>query len=163
MRTVAKRTILALAAAATLAALTPAPVSAEEPDIPYFEDITGAEVAVKGDYNPVVGHFTDQVFDDILWYGFGSAKESLWTPCPGCEQGRFTKQQLPPNLQVTGYYGPIVGDFAGGKLDDIYWLDRDGSADYLWTNNGSGGFTTKRLDMADGDLVPDRAARLPIG
>lgn len=132
--------------------------SATEPDLPYFTDTTGPSVAVKGDYATLVGHFTDLGLDDIFWYGYGSATESMWSPCPGCGTGPFTKRTLPPALQVNGLYSPIVGDFSGDEHDDIYWFNQDG-ADYLWTSLGDGTFATKRFDMAAGywypTLLPD--------
>ena len=129
------------------------PAAADAPDINYFQDITGPDVAVKGDYIPVVGHFTDLVLDDILWYAPGSGKESLWTPCPGCDKGPFTKKTLPLAQQVTSFFQPIVGDFSGDGLDDIFWWSSTGP-DYLFTNNGSGNFTSRLTQMADGPWNP---------
>ncbi|MCU1369320.1 MAG: hypothetical protein JWO77_514 [Ilumatobacteraceae bacterium] len=148
-----------VAAAGLLGSLAVAvPAGAEEPDVPYFAETRGAAVDAPDGAQPVVGHFTDQVLDDVLWYQQGTGKESLWTPCPGCESGPFTKKQLPAALQVTGYYHAFVGDFAGNGLDDIYWVNQDGG-DYLWTSTGVGGFTSKRFDGPTGEwwptLLPD--------
>jgi hypothetical protein len=147
-------------AVATLAAITTllfvpalAPAGAEGTDLPYFEQITGAGVNQDGTGVPVVGHFTDQVLDDVLWYQAGPKKESLWTPCPGCDE-TFTKKQLPASMQVNGYYQPVVADFAGDGLDDIFWIAAGPAPDYLWTNTGSGTFTSKRRDAPPEDANP---------
>jgi hypothetical protein len=146
-----RRSAAALIAAVLvgLLAVPAGPAGAGSPEAPYFTKITGPEVTQTNDANPIVGNFTDLVLDDILWYSIGSGKETLWTPCPECESGPFTKRQLPLANQVNGYYQPVVGDFAGNGLDDIYWLSYEG-ADYLWTNIGGGTFTSKRFDMAAG-------------
>lgn len=148
-----RRTALATAVAVTalVGALAP-PAGAEEPDIPYFTEVTGSAVAVNGDVEPIVGHFTDQTFDDIIWYARGPAKDKQWTPCPGCPAGQFTKADLVP--QVSGTYTPLVGNFSGDSLDDIFWWNERGGHDYLWTNNGSGAFSSRVLDMADGRWDP---------
>lgn len=147
----------ALAPLAALAALLvlppPATAGAGAPDQPYFAETTGGALDQDADANPIVGHFTDQVFDDILWYQAGSGREALWTPCPDCAEP-FTKRQLSAANQVTGTYEPIVGDFSGDRLDDIYWVSSSAAADYLWTNSGAGTFTTRRFDAPTGELAP---------
>lgn len=151
MRRSATAVLVAVAALVGSVALA-APAGAEEPDIPYFSEYSGGEFVQPENARPVVGHFTDQVFDDILWYQYGSAKETLWTPCPDCAKP-FTKKQLPAALQVSGTYEPVVGDFSGDPLDDIYWVSLVG-ADYLWTNIGAGSFTSKRFDGPAGEWYP---------
>jgi len=150
-----RRAVAGLVAAAALAGslALARPAGAEEPDIPYFTETKSAAVAWPDNALPIVGHFTDQVFDDILWYRQGPTKETIWTPCPGCGTGPFTKKQLPAGLQVSGYYQAYVGDFSGDALDDIYWVSQTGG-DYLWTNIGSGSFTSKRFDGPDGEWFP---------
>jgi hypothetical protein len=145
--------VAAIAVLGLLAGVGPTPSAAA--DAPYFTEITGADVAPPNDRStPIVGHFTDQVLDDLLWYEGGPTKEVLWTPCPGCEDGPFTKKQLPLANQIGGYYDPVVGDFAGNGLDDIYWLSRSSAADYLWTSTGAGSFSVRRFDAPDGEVYP---------
>lgn len=116
---------------------------------PYFSDTTGAKVAVKGQYTPIVGRFTRLDLDDIIWYsgayepGAPDLTESRWSPCPGCAGGPFTKTTL--KTQVHRWYTPVVGDFAGDPHDDIFWFSWDAS--YLWTNDGAGSFTSKPLSL----------------
>lgn len=152
--------LIAVAAISALLVLpAPAPVGAGSAETPYFTEITGAGIDQDSQASSVVGHFTGPALDDILWYQSGAAKESMWTPCPGCDQP-FTKRQLPASQQVTGFYQPLVADFAGDGLDDIYWVNNDPSSpDYLWTNTGSGTFTSKRRDappeQANPLVLPD--------
>ena len=147
--------LVAAAALVGLLATSVAPAAAAPPpDTPYFTEITGASIAPPNTGTPIVGHFTDQVMDDLLWYEPGPTKELLWTPCPGCDGGPFTKKQLPLANQIGGYYEPVVGDFAGNGLDDIYWLSRSSTADYLWTSTGAGSFSVRRFDAPDGEVYP---------
>ena len=148
-------TLVAVTALVGLLAAPARPAGAEEPDIPYFTETTGADVEPPNRLaNPVVGHFTDLVLDDIFWYAAGATKESIWTPCPDCESGPFTKRQPPLANQVAGAYLPTVGDFSGNGLDDIYWLSQSPGADYLWTATGSGAFSVRRFDAPTGDVYP---------
>jgi len=135
---------VAIALLAGIVAL--APPAQAEPDIAWFDEIAGASINVDGTYIPIVGHFTDLLLDDIIWYAPGTATDHRWTPCPGCPMGRFTKSVLQP--QVNGSYQPVVGDFAGDGKDDVFWSGP--GADHLWTNNGSGGFTSRRIDVGGG-------------
>lgn len=152
MRRLALVALVTVAAAVALPTGTPA--GAEEPDVPFFTVTTGGTLNQDAtNARPVVGHFTDQVFDDILWYQPGAAKESLWTPCPDCAQP-FTKKQLPAALQVSGTYQPIVADFAGDGLDDIYWISAGPAHDYLWTNTGAGTFTSRERDQPPEESNP---------
>ncbi len=155
LRRTALSTLVAATALLGSVAVSSTPASAEEPDLPYFTETTGPDVEAPSDRaNPVVGHFTDQVLDDIFWYTPGAAKEQLWTPCPECGGGPFTKKQLPLANQIGGYYQPVVGDFSGNGLDDIYWLSGSPAADYLWTATGAGSFTVRRFDAPGGELYP---------
>lgn len=143
------RSVAAMAAAllGLVALLAPTSAAADgEPDLPYYTDITASTLDVAGQYTPIVGHFTTTELDDIIWYSPGKGLDNRWTPCTHCTTRRFTKTQLVP--QVNGAYQPIVGDFAGDDLDDIYWRNPlDGGHGSLWTNDGAGGFTRRQLDI----------------
>lgn len=62
--------------------------------------------SVGGYYQPVVGDFDGNGYDDIVWYGFGSEPDHLW------EYSSFTAVTSSP-LAVNGNYLPMAGDFTG--------------------------------------------------
>lgn len=137
------------------------PESTPPPPAPYFTDLTGAQVSVKGSYTPIVGRFTRLDLDDIIWYApawLGSSGiDRRWTPCVGCPGGPFTKSDLAH--QIHGDYEPVVGDFAGDGHDDIIWIGYNAGS-FLWTNDGDGGFISSALNTS-GASTEDLAATLP--
>ena len=146
-----------MAAAALVGALA-LPAGAEEPDIPYFTEVTGSAVAVSGTYTPVVGPLHRRlVRRHHLVRPRLAAPTGSGPRAPGCESGQFTKDVLDP--QVNGEYSAIVGNFSGDSLDDIFWWSGHGK-DYLWTNNGSGAFTSRPAQHGGGRLGADRDHRL---
>jgi hypothetical protein len=46
-----------------------------------------------------------------------------------------------PGVQVSGTFTPVVGNFAGGAGDDIFWYAPGPAPDHLWTSTGRGTFT----------------------
>lgn len=65
-------------------------------------------------------------------------------------------------VQVGGTYTPIVGNFAGGRADDIFWYAPGSTPDYLWISSTTrGSFTKVRKDVSGtyrplvGDFVGD--------
>ena len=52
-------------------------------------------------------------------------------------------------VQVGGTYTPIVGNFAGGRADDIFWYAPGSTPDYLWISSTTrGSFTKVRKDVS---------------
>ena len=157
--------VWALAGMVPFLALAPAGPASARPGspagsspAPYFAVTDLAPEGLPGDREHLVGEFTQPGLDDIIWYGTGKITELRWSPCVGCPGGPFTETVLPQ--QVSGTYRPLVGDFAGDGLDDIFWwapqdlTGSDRSMDYLWTNDGSGHFTATPVDMAAGGWNP---------
>lgn len=62
-------------------------------------------------------------------------------------------QEATAGLSVSGTYDPVVGNFAGGAQDDIWWHAVGTGTDSLWTSNGDATFTKRTLSMD----VPDGA------
>jgi hypothetical protein len=146
-------TLTSAAIALLVGAIAWMPNPAGAAPAPYFEERTDLSITVNGTFVPVVGNFTSTEHDDIIWYAEGAATDYRWTPCVGCEAGPFTSARLEP--QVSGRYEPIVGDFGGDDLDDVYWWSGTlGGADHLWINDGDGTFTSRPLDMANGPWTP---------
>lgn len=119
------RLVAAIAAAATLVPATPAAADSWAPD-------ASAQVRVTGTYRPIVGNFSGDPRDDILWYAPGSGAESLWIGTGDASQP-FLKQSAPP---VNGTYTPLVGNFSGDAGDEILWYAPGSAPDVLWNNPG---------------------------
>lgn len=83
----------------------------------WFSD-SNANIQVSGQYTPLVGDFNANGSTDILWYGPGSAPDTLWS---------FNKQSstfVVTKPAINGNYKPFVGDFTsndGQGTDDIFW------------------------------------------
>jgi hypothetical protein len=69
-------------------------------------------------------------YDDIFWYGTGSAPDSVWFFGPDAVEGVTTS--------VTGTYTPVPGDFDGNGYDDILWYGPGSATDALWKNGRNG-------------------------
>jgi hypothetical protein len=96
---------------------------------------------VSGTYSPVVGDFGGDGYDDILWYGRGTAADSLWK---GSAAGTFTVVQT----RIDGTYTPIGGDFDGDGRGDILWYGLGTAADAMWFGVAGGGFEPGAVDVS---------------
>ena len=71
-----------------------------------------------------------ELISPLRWYVNGSLVDS--TDRTGC------LDPVPPTTlnrlatSVSGTYQPLVGDFSGDGLDDVFWYAPGGAADYLW-------------------------------
>lgn len=101
-------------------------------------------LSISGTYQPLVGSFGGDAADDVFWYAPGSAADSLWLGKAGARgSSAFTRKAM----SVTGTFKPVVGDFGGNDLDDIFWYGTGDAKDYLWINKGDGTFTSKPFKM----------------
>jgi hypothetical protein len=82
------------------------------------------------DADPVVGDFNGDGRDDMVWYGWGSAPDSLWMS----SSTGWTKTAV----AVTGKYRPVAGDFDGNGIDEVLWHSITGGRDYVWTFSRTG-------------------------
>jgi hypothetical protein len=96
-------------------------------------------LAVSGVYQPLVGDFGGDGADDVLWYGPGDVKDSLWLGRAG-QRGSGAFRKI--DLGIKGRFKPVVGDFAGDEHDDVFWYAPGSAADYLWISDGTGRFTS---------------------
>jgi hypothetical protein len=115
--------VTAVAAVGVLMPATPAAADSFAPD-------ASAQVQVTGTYTPLVGNFSGDARDDILWYAPGSGAEQLWI-ATGIPSQPFTKQAAP---SVGGTYTPLVGNFGGDAYEEILWYAPGTGADVLWRN-----------------------------
>jgi hypothetical protein len=95
--------------------------------------VTTTNFTVSSTYIPIVGDFTGNGIDDILWYAPGSGPERLWSFAGD------TSHVSIPVANVGGTYRPVVLDANGDGRDDIFWYSPGGS-DAMWLF-GPGGTT----------------------
>ena len=97
-------------------------------------------VGVAGAYQTFVGNFAGDAADDILWYGPGSAPDSLWIGSKGHRGANwFAKRALTVNTTFVA----VPGDFAGDDHLDILWYKPGTGTSRLWISQGDGTFTGK--------------------
>lgn len=116
-----------------------------DPEFPYVPD-QFHRFGVDGTYDPVVGNFDGDAYDEILWYAPGAGADSIWNFTS------FTSVQSSPRT-ISGTYTPVAGDFNGDGIDDIIWYRPGTGQDYLWQFNSSGGYTST-AQRIDGTYTP---------
>jgi hypothetical protein len=112
-------------------------------DVTYDETI----IPVNGSYRPVAGNFDADDWDEILWYGPGTAPDFMWN---------FDQGNLPPvstPLQVNGTYTPLVGDFTDDGVEDVFWYAPGTAQDHIWEFDENGSYRTQTY-TANGTYTP---------
>lgn len=102
-----------------------------DPEAPIGVD-NYAEYSVNGTYDPIVGNFDGDAYDEILWYAPGTGADSIWNFTS------YTTVTSTP-VSITGRYTPTSGDFNGDGVDDVLWYAPGTTPDSLWLFNSSGG------------------------
>ena len=140
---------VAFAAALALGLLAPTPASASV-DTDYGWDYQA--LSINGSYQMLRGQFAGDAATDILFYGPGSAPDSLWIGKTGAKGNNgFTKV----GLTITTNSVPVVGDFAGDEYDDILFYGRGAVADFLWTSvDTSAYFSSKAVKISGTNYQP---------
>lgn len=147
---VARRLFLAAAAAVlTLGLLAPTTANAAV-DAEYGWDYR--PVTISGNYQMLRGQFAGDAATDLLFYGPGSAPDSLWIGKTGVKgTNGFTKVPL----SINGTYVPVVGDFSGDDYDDILFYGRGSAPDSLWTSvDTSARFSSKSVKISGTNYQP---------
>ncbi len=110
-------------------------------------------LSVAGTYKTVVGQFGGDFATDILFYGAGSAADSLWIGHAGKREASgpnagFTKVPL----LIGGDYIPVVGDFGGDDYDDILFYGPGAAADSLWISIPTSAYFDKSRHLSVGGV-----------
>ncbi|QXC61054.1 FG-GAP repeat protein [Aquihabitans sp. G128] len=93
----------------------------------------------------VTGAFSDDSTESAFLYNPGSGPDGLLrTSTAGAGPLALGALQSAP---VGGDFRPLVGDFNGDGITDIFWYAAGTAADYLWLFNASGGHTSRTLSV----------------
>jgi hypothetical protein len=103
------------------------------------------EFRVTGAYDPMVGNFDGDPYDEIFWYS-PSGADSVWN-----FTSWTTRTTVP--YQVSAPYDPVSGDFDGDGIDDILWYRPGTGADFVWYFNADGTYTSMPYRV-DGTYTP---------
>jgi hypothetical protein len=104
-------------------------------------------------YGPIPGDFDGDGYDEIFWFGAGTAPDYLWDFVDG-DPTRF--QQT--TMNQGGLYLTAAGDFTGDGADDIIWYAPGTQPDEIWDFNPGGGFTyTVHPKVLSGDYYTPMA------
>lgn len=94
---------------------------------------TQSTFQVSGTYTPVVGDFTGDDLDDIVWYRPGSGSDYLWRSPVANRTSQL--------VTINGLYHPLVGDYDGDGHDDIFWYGPGSAPEAMWAGrSGSNPF-----------------------
>ncbi len=129
---------VALAVISLVGALAP-PAGAVAPT-----DQTTAQLTPETAVKPLVGDFNGDGADDVLWYGRGLNPDSLWfnSPVdPDTPDGHLDSFTITP-VAINGNYTPVVGDFNGDLIDDVFWYQAGLGADSVWFFKADKTFTS---------------------
>ncbi|MGN6695677.1 MAG: hypothetical protein ACTHN0_15990 [Aquihabitans sp.] len=90
---------------------------------------TKVGLSIGGTYVPVVGDFAGDDYDDVLFYGRGSAPDVLWTSVDTASY--FSAKSV--KISGTNYQPKAILDYrAVGAKDDVLFLGPGSVPDYLW-------------------------------
>jgi hypothetical protein len=91
--------------------------------------------SVSGTYIPVSGDFDGDGYDDIFWYGYGSAGDySYW--------GRADKTFDGQTESISGNYQIQAGDFDSDGYDDLLLYASGGNSRIRWGDANRGSYST---------------------
>ncbi|MDE0801918.1 MAG: VCBS repeat-containing protein [Acidimicrobiales bacterium] len=111
-------------------------------------DPTSLQLSISGTYEPLVGDFSGDGIDDIFWYRPGSGAEYVWTGRAGNPANRPFDNHSGAGVRVNGHYDPVVGDFSGDGIDDIFWHAPGSTRHYLWRGGNGLSFQSNAVDLA---------------
>lgn len=100
------------------------------------------DIAVEGDFSASPG-------TEILLYNPGPDPDRIVAPVPSGTGVTTTVR----TVNVNGSFQPLVGDFDGNAIDDVFWYAPGSSPDFLWRFAADGSYTSTSLPV-NGDYVP---------
>ena len=92
----------------------------------------------------VTGQMAGPTGANVMLYSPGSTADTLVRVVPQCTGGVTLSTALAP---VSGTFRPLVGDFDGNTIDDIFWYAAGSAPDYLWLFDAAGNHTTKAANV----------------
>jgi hypothetical protein len=107
---------------------------------------TRVSVSINKSYTPIVGDFYGDDYDDIIWYGPGTAADSAWvaTDTPGYFTTRSTT--------INGNFRPtVLHDYTSlNRKDDLFWYAPGSAKDYVWhmQEGGAGTYSSVNISIS---------------
>ncbi|HEX5615103.1 MAG TPA: family 43 glycosylhydrolase [Acidimicrobiia bacterium] len=101
--------------------------------------------------SPIAGDFTGDGATDLWWTTPGGAAEELWDLEPSLSG--IDVRVVPKGNVVTSDATPLVGDFDGDRIDDIFWYGRGALGDSRWTFDATGR-ATATSEQVRGEYEP---------
>lgn len=98
---------------------------------------------------PVEGDFSGAPGADVFFYNPGSEPDGILHVTPSGTAATTSFRSVP----VNGDYRPLVGDFDGNAIDDIFWYAAGPATDYLWRFDAAGNHVSQP-QAVNGDYQP---------
>jgi hypothetical protein len=92
----------------------------------------------------VPGDMDGNGVSDLFWFNPSTSQFAYWLMDTNDATGAVTRIGSRTFNITPGYFVGAIGDFNGDGLADVVFTSNNHDL-YLWTNNGSGGFTSKQL------------------
>lgn len=90
------------------------------------------------------GNFTAATGTDVFFYNPGSGPDGILHVTPSGETVTTTFTSRP----VNGTFQPIVGDYDGNGLDDVFWYAAGSAPDALWLSKAAGGYANVAVNVS---------------
>ena len=140
--------IVVVALTAGAVGLVPSSSGAAAPAPAETRNTVEPTLQVYGDYQPVVGDFDGNGFDDILWYSPGAGSDTIWYS--GAHHSHTDVEVDTPEGDLI----PLVADFNGDGRSDILWYDVTGAHSTLWTSGPHRSFLARPFAAVGGGYLP---------
>jgi hypothetical protein len=99
--------------------------------------VVTTDIAVEGDFSATSG-------TEVLLYNPGPEPDRIVRVIPSTTTVGTTVR----NVNVNGTFLPLVGDFDGNAIDDIFWYAPGSAADSMWLFAPDGSYTSKAFSVS---------------